>query len=160
METSKKSYTSGCVTRLLHPEPLPCGRPLPARTSAEDSNTGLAQSLWGLCVLGHTRLSLSPLSMSGGFNSIQVLSHVQLFVTPWTAAFQASLSITNSQSLLKLMSIESVMVSTTSSDIHPFSHLQSSPASGSFPRSQFLASGCQSIGDSASASVLSMSIQV
>ena len=43
--------------------------------------------------------------------SIQSLSHVQLFVTPWTAAHQASLSITNSQSLLKLMRIESVMPS-------------------------------------------------
>ena len=42
-------------------------------------------------------------------HSVQSLSHVQLFVTPWTAARQASLSITNSQSLLKLMSIESVM---------------------------------------------------
>ena len=45
------------------------------------------------------------------FRSIQSLSHVWLFVTPWTAAHQASLSITNSQSLLKLMSIESVMPS-------------------------------------------------
>ena len=46
--------------------------------------------------------------------SVQSLSHVRLFVTPWTAARQASLSITNSQSLLKLMSIESAM---------PFNHL-------------------------------------
>ena len=45
------------------------------------------------------------------FSSVQLLSHVQLLVTPWTAACQASLSITNSQSLLKLMSIESVMPS-------------------------------------------------
>ena len=45
------------------------------------------------------------------FSSVQLLSHVRLFVTPWTAARQASLSITNSQSLLKLMSIESVMPS-------------------------------------------------
>ena len=45
------------------------------------------------------------------FSSIQSLSHVQLFVTPWTAVRQASLSITNSQSLLKLMSITSVMSS-------------------------------------------------
>ena len=44
-------------------------------------------------------------------NSVQSLSHVQLFGTPWTAAHQASLSITNSQSLLKLMSIEWVMPS-------------------------------------------------
>ena len=45
------------------------------------------------------------------FNSVQSLSHVQPFVTLWTAARQASLSITNSQSLLKCMSIESVMPS-------------------------------------------------
>ena len=44
-------------------------------------------------------------------SSVQSLSRVQLFVTPWTAACQASLSITNSRSLLKLMSIESVMPS-------------------------------------------------
>ena len=45
------------------------------------------------------------------FSSVQLLSHVQFFVTPWTAAHQASLSITNSRSLLKLMSIKSVMPS-------------------------------------------------
>ena len=45
------------------------------------------------------------------FSSVQPLSCVQLFVTPWTAAHQASLSITNSRSLLKLMSIELVMPS-------------------------------------------------
>ena len=45
------------------------------------------------------------------FSSVQWLSHVRLFATPWTAARQASLSITNSWSLLKLMSIESVMPS-------------------------------------------------
>ena len=43
------------------------------------------------------------------FSSVQLLCHVQLFVTPWTAACQASLSITHSQNLLKLMSIELVM---------------------------------------------------
>ena len=43
------------------------------------------------------------------FSSVQSLSRVQLFVTPWTAACQASLSITNSRNLLKLMSFESVM---------------------------------------------------
>ena len=48
---------------------------------------------------------------SGQFNSVQLLSCVQLFATPWTAACQTSLSITNSRSLLKLMSIESVMLS-------------------------------------------------
>ena len=45
------------------------------------------------------------------FSSVQSLSRVWLFETPWTAALQASLSITNSQSLIKLMSIESVMAS-------------------------------------------------
>ena len=45
------------------------------------------------------------------FSSVQLLSHVQLFATPWNAAHQASLSIIISQSLLKLKSIESVMPS-------------------------------------------------
>ena len=45
------------------------------------------------------------------FSSVQLLSRVRLFATPWTAAHEASLSITNSQSLFKLMSIESVMPS-------------------------------------------------
>ena len=45
----------------------------------------------------------------GSFSSVQSLSHVRFFVTPWTAARQASVSITNSRSLLKLISIESVM---------------------------------------------------
>ena len=55
-------------------------------------------------------LSFSPQS-SVQFNSVQLLSHVQLFATPWTTACQASLSITNSWSLAKLVSIESVMPS-------------------------------------------------
>ena len=50
-------------------------------------------------------------SQTARFSSVQSLSHVQSFVTPWTIARQAFLSITNSQSLLKLMSIESVMPS-------------------------------------------------
>ena len=53
------------------------------------------------------------------FSSIQSLSHVRLFATPWTAAHQASLSITNSQSLLKLMPIESVMPSSHLILCHP-----------------------------------------
>ena len=53
------------------------------------------------------------------FSSIQLLSHVRLFATPWTAACQASLSITSSQSLLKLMSIESVMPSNHLILCHP-----------------------------------------
>ena len=53
------------------------------------------------------------------FSSVQLLSHAQLFATPWTATRQASLSITNSQSLLKLMSIESVMSSNHLILCHP-----------------------------------------
>ena len=53
------------------------------------------------------------------FNSVQSLSHVRLFATPWTAACQVSLSITNSRSLLKLMSIESVMPSNHLILCHP-----------------------------------------
>ena len=93
-------------------------------------------------------------------SSIQSLSRVQLFAIPWTTAHQASLSITDSWSLLKLMSIRSVIPPTISSPVVPFSsHLQSFPASGSFPMSQFFTSGSQSIGVSASASVLPMNIQ-
>ena len=94
------------------------------------------------------------------FSSVQSLSHVWLFATPWTTAHQASLSITNSWSLLKLMSIESVMPSNLSSSVVPFSsHLQSFPESGSFPMSWFFTSCGQSIGASPSASVLPMNIQ-
>ena len=53
------------------------------------------------------------------FSSVQLLSHVQLFATPWTAVCQASLSITNSRSLLKLMSIPSVMPSNHLILCHP-----------------------------------------
>ena len=53
------------------------------------------------------------------FSSVQSLSHVWLCVTPWTAARQASLSITNSQRLLKLMSIESMMPSNHIMLCHP-----------------------------------------
>ena len=66
--------------------------------------------------------------------------------TPWIAACQATLSITNSQSLPKLMSIELVMPSNISTSVVPFSSCpQSFPASGSFQMSQFFASGGQSI---------------
>ena len=70
------------------------------------------------------------------------------------------MSITNSQSLLKLMSIELVMLSKHLSSVVPFSSCpQSFPASGSFPRSQLFGSGGQSIEASVSASVLPMNIQ-
>ena len=91
------------------------------------------------------------------FSSVQPFSCVRLFATPWTAAHQASLSITISRSLLKLMSIESVMPSNSLILCHPLLLcLQSFPASGSFPVSQFFTSCGQSIGVSVSAAVLPM----
>ena len=88
-----------------------------------------------------------------------VTQSVWLFVTPWTAARQATLSIINSWVLLKLMSIKSMMPSISSSFIPFSSCLQSFPAWGSFLMSQFFASGSQRIGVSVSASVLPMNIQ-
>ena len=94
------------------------------------------------------------------FSSVQFLSRVWLSATPWTTAHQACLSITNSWSLLKLMSIELVMPSNHLILCCPFSsHLQSFPASGSFQMSQLFASGGQSIRLSASTSVLPMNTQ-
>ena len=94
------------------------------------------------------------------FSSLQPFSHVWLFATPWTAARQASLSITNSQSLLNSCPLSRWCHPTISPSVVPFSsHLQSFPVSRSFPMSQFFASGGQNIGVSASASVLPMYIQ-
>ena len=59
------------------------------------------------------------------FSSVQSLSRVEVFATPWTAARQASLSITNSQGLLKLMSVESVMPSNHLIFCHPLLPLPS-----------------------------------
>ena len=107
-----------------------------------------------------TSTSKEHLLFSNG-PSVQFSSVTQscrLFETPWTAARQASLSITNSRSLCKLMSIKSVI---------PSNHLilpllllpQSLPASGSFPMSQLFSWGGQSIGVSALASVLPRNTQ-
>ena len=94
------------------------------------------------------------------FVVVQSLSFVWLLVTPWAATHQPPLSSTISWSLLKFMSIELVYYLTISSSVVLFSScLQSFPASGSFPMSQFFATGGQSIGISASASVLPMNIQ-
>ena len=80
-----------------------------------------------------------------------MLSHVQLLAATWNAAPKASLSFTMSGSLLKLMSIESVMPSTISSSVAHFSSCsQSLSPSGSFPVSWPFPSGGQSVGASAS----------
>ena len=91
---------------------------------------------------------------------VQLLSHARLFVTPWTAACQASLSFTISWSLLKLMSIELVMPSNHLILCHPLFLLPSIFLNRrAFPMSWPFASGGQSIGASASASVLPMNFQ-
>ena len=78
-------------------------------------------------------ISVIVVIISQCISSVQSLIHAQLFATPFTAARQESLSITNSRSLHKLMSIESVMPSTISSSIVPFSsRLQSFQHQGFF----------------------------
>ena len=95
-----------------------------------------------------------------GFSSVQSLIHDRLFVTPWTAARQASLSNTNSWSPPKPMSIESVMPSYNLILCRPLLLLPSTfPASGSFQMSQSFASRGQSIGVSASTSDHPMNAQ-
>ena len=94
------------------------------------------------------------------FSSVQLLSRVRLFATPWIAAYQASLAITNSWTLAKLMFIASVMPSSHLILYRPLLLLpQSLPASGSFPISQLFTWGGQSIEVSASESVLLMNTQ-
>ena len=91
-----------------------------------------------------------------------LFSHSVVFdsVTPWTTAHEASLSFTMSQSLLKLVSIESMMSSNHLILCCPLlACLKSFPASGSFPMGWLFTSGGQSIGVSASVSVLPMNIQ-
>ena len=88
------------------------------------------------------------------------LSHVQLFAIPWIIACQASLSITNSWSLPKPMPIKSVMPSSCFIICHPLLLLPPIPPSiGVFPTSQLFTWGGQSIGVSASASLLPMNTQ-
>ena len=118
------------------------------------------------CIVNHnvsTNRSKNRMLTLGSvqFSSVQSLSRVWLFASSWTAACQATPSITNSQSCLKLMSIESVMpCNHLFLYLFPFSSChQSFPASRSFPMCQFFTSGGQSIGVSASASVLQMNTQ-
>ena len=135
MGFSRQEYCSGL--------PCPSSGDLP---DPEIEPTSLAASA--------LRVNCLPLSHQGSlhFCLLLLFSHVKLFVTPWTAACQASLSFTISQSLLKIMLIESIQLRFSS-------HLQSFPASVSFLMSQLFASGDQSIGASGLASVLPMNIQ-
>ena len=91
---------------------------------------------------------------------VQSLSHVWYFVTPWTTAYQASLSLTISRSLLKVMSIESVMPSNHLSLCHPLLLLTSIfPSIRVFSKKLAICIKWPSIGASASASILPKSIQ-
>ena len=104
-------------------------------------------TIWSMLILS---LQLPWMLLFFFFSSVHSLSCVWLFVTPRTAAHQASLSITNSQSLLKLMPIELMMPSNHLILCHPLLLLlQFSPASGSFPMSWLFSSGGRSIGASA-----------
>ena len=150
----KVLLTSVVLNSFVTPWTVDCQAPLFMEFFRQEYWSGLPTSPGGLPDLGidlgllHCRQILYHLSHQGSptwehqFSSVQLLSHVRLYVTPWTAACQASLSITNSQSLLKLMSIESVM---------PSNHLilclsllllpSILSASGSFQMNQFFASG-------------------
>ena len=109
---------------------------------------------WGLFCLYLPVISKVQLTVD------QLLNLVWLFVTPWTVTCQASLSFTISWSLLKLISIELLMPFNITFSVIPFSScLQSFPTLGAFLMSQLFATGGQSIGASASASVPPMNIQ-
>ena len=85
---------------------------------------------------------------------VQSLSRVQLFVTSWTAAFQAPLSSTISQSLYKFMSIELLMLSTHLIFRHPLFLLLNLSQPQSFPMSHLFTSGGQSIEASATLEIV------
>ena len=131
LQTRKKLYMAPEVTRAG-----PCGpgdvkeKRTRAASSTEDFLVGRwsfvfcllvrakhQKTCWKLCVCRQSMSFLNweswscKLAFMFQFSSVQLLSHVRLLATPWIAACQASLSITNSWSLLKLMPIESVMPS-------------------------------------------------
>ena len=130
---------------------LPCASPTPG---AYSNSCPLSQQC-------HTTISSSVIPFSSvQFSSVQLLCHVRLFATPWTAARQASLSITNSRSLLKLMSIELVMPSNHLILCRPLLLPPSIfPSIRVYSYQLVLHVRCRSIGISASASVLPMNIQ-
>ena len=114
-------------------------------------------SAWGL-----KDLDMAEHASTRAFGSVSQFSCSVMSnsATPWTAAHQASLSTTNSQSRSNSCPLSQQCYPTISSSVVPFSScLQFFLASGSFPVSQFFISGGQRIGASASTSVLPMNIQ-
>ena len=120
-------------------------------------NAGLDEAQAGINIAGTNINKLRFTEDTILISSVQSLSHVRLFATPWIKARQASMSITNSRSSLRLMSIESVMPSSHLILCHPLLLLPAIPPS--FPMSQLFAWGGQSTGVAASASVLPMNTQ-
>ena len=124
-------------------------------------NLGLPhEGLHGSCATFSQETWISQFSTIIFCHCCSVPKLCRLFVTPWTAACQAPLSFTVSGICSDSCPLSRWRYLATSSSDSPFSFcLQSFPASGSFPMSWLLTSGDQSIGDSASATVLSMNIQ-
>ena len=119
---------------------------------------GMAQGSIYTVTMENTTLIPHKTNNKTIISSVQSLIHVRLFATPWTVAHQASLSITNSE--FTQTHVHYVSDIQPSHPVIAFSsRLQSFPASESFPMSQFFASGGQSIGVSASLSVLQINIQ-
>ena len=117
--------------------------------------------LWKMVLINQNLATEGTLLLGCHYiSSVQSLSHVWLFATPWTAVHQASLSIINSHSLLKLMSIGSVMPSHHLILCRPLLLLPSIlPSIRVFSNESILCIGGQSIWVSSSASVLPMNIQ-
>ena len=108
-----RSLPPDAIRPLLHPSRWPLTTGLSTQLPTFQSSTGASAGTPGPCSLTHTIHALLLFAVA------QSLSCVQLFVTPWTAAHQASPSSTISQSLLKLMSIESLMPSNHLVLCHP-----------------------------------------
>ena len=142
--------------------------PVPTQAWLSPSSTSLTREghllqlmnlQWHIIVTQSPQFTLG-LSLGPGYSISSVLFSLWLFVTPRTAANQASLSITNSRGLLKLMSIESVMPSHHLILCRALLLLHSTlPSIRAFPMSHFFTSGGQNTVVSASASVLPMNIQ-
>ena len=109
----KNSWVMNC---LIYPSILSKGTESQRieKTSTENGFLVSLEALYFIEFVSELLFFISPFYFFSGMHlpfSVQPLSHVWLFVTPFTAALRASLSITNSQSLLKLMSVQSVMLS-------------------------------------------------
>ena len=113
-------------------------------------NPGLLHCRWILYHLSHMNpFQVPPMELFSPFSSVQSLSHVRLFATPWTAALQASYPSPTPGVYSNSCPLSQWCHPTISSSVIPFSsHFQSFPTSGSFQMSQFFISGGQSIGSS------------